>query len=472
MPRWQRAARGTRGIAQHVPRRSLLRAQDRGSGAGSRVADRSPVSDRCPVTRWLGWVACPCLTGRRSSGSLIAAGLAVASLLAMLFAAPAAQGTTDRRPPVRVVAPGVALTTYVDRRVPIRAYVPLDRSVARRLVGHVLVERSIGERVEGARDGRGGPRHRRRERRLRQPRPASPDSPVRTRRRPHPDIPIPLGDVLDLVRRLDAYRRAHAEREPDRGRHGRDLADRRMEPGPAGSRRAHRQHGARRDDRSAETVHLLSPLDTSRSGRSPGSPGTYTVDRAGCFSSRMQPDDGVVISAVPTTDESTFVRSLSPGEALHIDWSFGWPDVIDAIGGSDVLVKDGQIALRPCSGGSFCGRNPRTSVGLTTDGRIVLVVVDGRQSGSAGMSLLELAALHAAARCGFRHEPGWWRLHDDGGQEPGDELPSPTGSNGPSRRRSSSSPVGRPPSRPPIGGSRGPFPSEGARPRCCPVRAR
>jgi hypothetical protein len=121
-----------------------------------------------------------------------------------------------------------------------------------------------------------------------------------------------------------------------------------------------------------------------------GSTRTYSVDQAGCFSNRLQPGDGVVVSAVPTTDEATFIRSLSSGESVRIDWSLGWPGVTDAIGGSTVLLQNGQIVLGSCTG-AICSRNPRTAIGLTADGRIVIVVVDGRQSTSVGMSLPELA---------------------------------------------------------------------------------
>ena len=55
-----------------------------------------------------------------------------------------------------------------------------------------------------------------------------------------------------------------------------------------------------------------------------------------------------------------------------------------------MLVNNGQVVLGSCTG-AVCSRNPRTSIGLTADGRVLLVVVDGRQSSSVGMSLLELA---------------------------------------------------------------------------------
>jgi hypothetical protein len=121
-----------------------------------------------------------------------------------------------------------------------------------------------------------------------------------------------------------------------------------------------------------------------------GSTRTYSVDQTGCYSSRLPPGEGVVVSALPTTDEATFIRSLGSGESVRIDWSLGWPGVTAAIGGSTVLVQGGQIVLGACSG-AICSRNPRTAIGLTADGRVVLIVVDGRQTASVGMSLVELA---------------------------------------------------------------------------------
>ena len=110
---------------------------------------------------------------------------------------------------------------------------------------------------------------------------------------------------------------------------------------------------------------------SSSGGASPTADGTtrsYTVDQSGCYSSSLSPGDGVVLSAAPTTDEGTFLRSLSPGESMQIAWSFGTPGIVDAIGGDRLLVNHGQVALGPCVG-SVCSRNPRTAIGLTADGR-------------------------------------------------------------------------------------------------------
>jgi hypothetical protein len=68
--------------------------------------------------------------------------------------------------------------------------------------------------------------------------------------------------------------------------------------------------------------------------------------------------------------------------------------VVDAIGGGPALVRDGKPIFRANELFSTdqLARNPRTGVGQLADGRVVMVVVDGRQPGySVGMTNFELA---------------------------------------------------------------------------------
>ncbi len=79
------------------------------------------------------------------SRALLVPLLFVAALLAPMLMAPAAQGSPTRRPHVRVLAPGVALTTYIDRRIPVRAYVLwIDPSQGASL-GMALAHDQLGE---------------------------------------------------------------------------------------------------------------------------------------------------------------------------------------------------------------------------------------------------------------------------------------------------------------------------------------
>jgi exopolysaccharide biosynthesis protein len=68
---------------------------------------------------------------------------------------------------------------------------------------------------------------------------------------------------------------------------------------------------------------------------------------------------------------------------------------LEAVGGQPVIVRDGAVSREARDTGAFAvTRHPRTAVGITTDGRLLLVVVDGRQAPrSVGMSLATLADL-------------------------------------------------------------------------------
>jgi hypothetical protein len=56
-------------------------------------------------------------------------------------------------------------------------------------------------------------------------------------------------------------------------------------------------------------------------------------------------------------------------------------------------VQDGEV-VPTCTTGSFCRRHPRSGIGVTADGKVLLVVVDGRRAGwSVGMNLTEFAQL-------------------------------------------------------------------------------
>ena len=86
---------------------------------------------------------------------------------------------------------------------------------------------------------------------------------------------------------------------------------------------------------------------------------------------------------------STYAHAY--GEAGR--WSSGWGQgtseykaVVDENNSIYISSKQEQFGSDVAG-----GKAPRTAIGLTKDNHILLVVVDGRQSHSAGMTLLELA---------------------------------------------------------------------------------
>lgn len=73
-----------------------------------------------------------------------------------------------------------------------------------------------------------------------------------------------------------------------------------------------------------------------------------------------------------------------------------WSDVAEAIGGGPWLVQNGMPSLDWQFEGFkenefVMKRHPRTAIGVSTTGELIIMTVDGRQKYSVGMSLYELA---------------------------------------------------------------------------------
>ncbi len=140
-------------------------------------------------------------------------------------------------------------------------------------------------------------------------------------------------------------------------------------------------------------ARLLPSGGVSWAGGKLGVERSYVVDTAGCFPAGLDLRGGLVLAAAPAGDEGVLVRSLRPGSAVTVRWSPGWPGVLDMVGGAPVLVSNGAIvAPRSCWDPAFCARNPRTGIGVTATGKLLLLTVDGRDKGwSVGMTLVGFA---------------------------------------------------------------------------------
>jgi len=90
-------------------------------------------------------------------------------------------------------------------------------------------------------------------------------------------------------------------------------------------------------------------------------------------------------------------REAVVGSSVTVGLSFkpDWPGIVAAVGGGPQIVRNGAPVFR--AGESFTTnqlgqRAPRSAVGQASDGRVVLVAVDGRQPGySVGLTNFELA---------------------------------------------------------------------------------
>jgi exopolysaccharide biosynthesis protein len=105
--------------------------------------------------------------------------------------------------------------------------------------------------------------------------------------------------------------------------------------------------------------------------------------------------DTIVLSA--HGDSAKALANLKIGDQVKITQSLGanWDQAVHVLGAGPMLVKEGSVFLTTKTedfGSDVAGgRAPRTAIGITKEGHIIFVVVDGRQATSRGFSLLELA---------------------------------------------------------------------------------
>jgi hypothetical protein len=106
----------------------------------------------------------------------------------------------------------------------------------------------------------------------------------------------------------------------------------------------------------------------------------------------LDPYRGVTLAAQPGSPQADSLQALGH-KRIHVSWTVGWPHVWSTIGGFPVLVKDRKVVAPATCPSYFCGRNPRTGVGFTGKGKLLLIVVDGRSTASRGMRLTQFGHL-------------------------------------------------------------------------------
>lgn len=116
------------------------------------------------------------------------------------------------------------------------------------------------------------------------------------------------------------------------------------------------------------------------------------------------PEDGIVIAA--HGGEPDILDEVSVGDPVTFDWGVTPPwNLCDvAVGGGPRLLRDGKIdvnARQERFDAQFSGtRAPRSAVGATRDGHMLLVAIDGRRPPlNHGATLTEMASLMRELGC-------------------------------------------------------------------------
>ena len=110
----------------------------------------------------------------------------------------------------------------------------------------------------------------------------------------------------------------------------------------------------------------------------------------------MLDNDSLVLSGHGVNKDA--LSRVKRGDRVAIDQTLGSRMADEArlvIGGGPLLVENGQVNVRAreesMAPDIAYGRAPRTGAGVTADGTVLLMVVDGRSQYSAGMTLKEFA---------------------------------------------------------------------------------
>lgn len=119
----------------------------------------------------------------------------------------------------------------------------------------------------------------------------------------------------------------------------------------------------------------------------------YRVSKVVCRREALSRNGGAVVSARLDGSKADVIRGLHKGDSVFVDWTLGRTGVLDTLGGNTRLVRSGRN-VAPNGNGYPYTRNPRTGVGKTAAGKVLLVTVDGRQPGySVGMTFVEFGRL-------------------------------------------------------------------------------
>ena len=139
---------------------------------------------------------------------------------------------------------------------------------------------------------------------------------------------------------------------------------------------------------------VLSPFPPSVPNTDLVAPVTSSVRNAPV---RIAPGTAVLVARGNAAAKLEAEAAVGTTITLRLILQPDWGTVSDAIGGGPVLVRDGKpvySANEAFEVAQIAPRHPRTAIGQTADGRILLVVVDGRQAGySVGMTTFEMALM-------------------------------------------------------------------------------
>jgi hypothetical protein len=161
-----------------------------------------------------------------------------------------------------------------------------------------------------------------------------------------------------------------------------------------------RAWGPRTPAESGGAQAILQPFPAA----APNTPLVSTVAAYVSGGNQPIPPEGAVL--VSRGNQASFLATEAPLGAkvtIMLALTPPWTNVPEALGGGPIVVREGKPVFRSFeefTSSQLAQRHPRSGVGQTADGRIVLVAVDGRQPGySTGLTNFELALMMMRLGC-------------------------------------------------------------------------
>ena len=172
----------------------------------------------------------------------------------------------------------------------------------------------------------------------------------------------------------------------------RTLNDLNQTPGPNAFSLFTPSYGATTPAQSGTTEVVISPFPPATPNTDLSGP---VIQVAGAGGTPIPRDGAVLVARGTAAARLAEEAPVGTGLTVRLIFRPDWTGITDAVGGGPVLVRNGGPVFRAneaFTSSQLAPRNPRTGVGQLADGRIVLVVVDGRRPGySVGMTNFELA---------------------------------------------------------------------------------
>ncbi len=172
----------------------------------------------------------------------------------------------------------------------------------------------------------------------------------------------------------------------------RTLNDLNQSPGANGISLFTRAYGSATPVQSGVTEAVISPFPPTTPNTDLSGP---VVQVAGAGGTPIPQGGAVLVARGPAAARLAEEAGVGTTVTLRLIFRPEWTGVTNAVGGGPVLVRSGGPVFRAqeaFTSSQLAPRNPRTGVGQLADGRVLMVVTDGRRPGySVGMTNFELA---------------------------------------------------------------------------------